>query len=156
MRIRLAHVSITAKDLSRLRAFYENALGLIEARPEREFSGKWLEKGTGVPGAEIRRVHLGLPDAEPGGALLEIIEYAGRAGESVPPAANAHGLRHVAFEVESPEELARIHELVLENGGGRLGEISEKEIDGLGAVTFVYMTDPEGNIIELLNWRKSR
>ena len=45
--------------------------------------------------------------------------------------------------------------LIIGNGGGDLGEISEKEIDGLGTVTFVYMTDPEGNIIELLNWRAS-
>ncbi|MEW6144476.1 MAG: VOC family protein [Thermodesulfobacteriota bacterium] len=153
MRIRLAHVSITAKDLSKLREFYEKALGFVETKPEREFSGKWLDKGTGVPGAGIKRVHLKLPDDEPGSALLEIIEYTGKAGASATPAANTPGLRHVAFEVETPEELARIHKLVLKNSGGRLGEISEKEIDGLGTVTFVYMTDPEGNIIELLNWR---
>jgi catechol 2,3-dioxygenase-like lactoylglutathione lyase family enzyme len=155
MKIRLAHVSITAKDLTKLREFYEKALGFVEARPERGFSGEWLEKGTGVPGAGLRRVHIRLPGAEPGSALLEIIEYAGKAGESVPPAADRHGLRHVAFEVETPEELARIHGLVLDNGGGKLGEISGKEIDGLGTVTFVYMTDPEGNIIELVNWRGS-
>jgi catechol 2,3-dioxygenase-like lactoylglutathione lyase family enzyme len=153
MKIRLAHVSIAAKDLSRLREFYEKSLGFAEARPEKDFSGEWLERGTGVPGAGIRRVHLKLPDTEPGSAVLEIIEYAGEAGESVPAAADRPGLRHVAFEVETPEELARIHGLVLENGGGGLGEISEKEIDGLGTVTFVYMTDPEGNIIELVNWR---
>lgn len=151
MKIRLAHVSITAKDLTRLRDFYEKALGFVEARPERGFSGEWLGKGTGIPGAEIKRVHLRLPGGD--GAHLEIIEYAGAAEDSAPPAADRTGLRHVAFETESPEELARLRKLVLDHGGGELGEISEKEIDGLGTVTFVYMTDPEGNIIELLNWR---
>ena len=155
MKIRLAHASITAKDLKKLRAFYEKALGFAVARPERDFSGEWLDKGTGVPRARIRRVHLKLPDDDRCGTLLEIIEYAGKAGESATPAADTPGLRHLAFEFGTPEELARIHELVLDNGGGKLGEISEKEIEGLGTVTFVYMTDPEGNIIELLNWRKS-
>lgn len=156
MKIRLAHVSITAKDLTRLRDFYEKAIGFVEARPERGFSGEWLGKGTGVPWAEIKRVHLSLPDAGEGAARLEIIEYAGVIEDSAPPAADRAGLRHVAFETESAEELVRLRDLIIGNGGGELGEISEKAIDGLGAVTFVYMTDPEGNIIELLNWREPK
>jgi len=153
MKIRLAHVSITAKDLTRLREFYEKALGFVVARPERGFTGGWLGKGTGVPGADMRRVHLRLPDSGEGGAHLELIEYASTAGETTPPAADRAGLRHIAFETGSAEEIQRLHDLIIGNGGGALGEISVKEIDGLGTVTFVYMTDPEGNIIELLNWR---
>ena len=156
MKIRLAHVSITSKNLTRLRDFYERALGFVVSRPERGFSGDWLGKGTGVPGAEIRRVHLRLPGAGVDGALLEIIEYAGVIEDSAPPAADRAGLRHVAVETESAEELVRLRDLIIGNGGGDLGEITEKEIDGLGTVTFVYMTDPEGNIIELLNWRSSQ
>ena len=155
MKIRIAHVSITAKDMTRLQEFYEKALGFVVSRPERGFSGDWLGKGTGVPGARIKRVHLRLPDAGEGGAHLELIEYAGAAGDSAPPAADRAGLRHVAFETGSAEVLAGLHDLIIGNGGGGLGEITEKEIDGLGTVTFVYMTDPEGNIIELLNWRTS-
>lgn len=154
MKIRLAHVSITAKDMTRLREFYEKALGFVVSRPERGFSGAWLGKGTGVPGAGIKRVHLRLPGGD--GAHLEIIEYAGVIEDSTPPAANRAGLRHVAFETESAGEIARLRDRIIRNGGGDLGEISEKEIDGLGTVTFVYMTDPEGNIIELLNWRTSQ
>ncbi len=156
MKIRLAHVSITAKDLTGLREFYEKALGFVEARPERGFSGGWLGKGTGVPGAEIRRVHLRLPDSRGDGAHLELIEYASTAGEAAPPAADRAGLRHIAFETGSAREITRLRDTIIENGGGELGEISVKEIDGLGTVTFVYMTDPEGNIIELLNWRASQ
>jgi len=153
MKIRLAHVSITARDLTRLRRFYEKALGFVVSRPGRGFSGDWLGKGTGVPGAEIKRVHLRLPGEGVDGTQLEIIEYADTVLEDTPPAADHPGLRHLAFEVESPEELAGLRKLVLDNGGGELGKISEKEIEGLGTVMFVYMTDPEGNIIELLNWR---
>jgi catechol 2,3-dioxygenase-like lactoylglutathione lyase family enzyme len=156
MKTRLAHVSITAKDLDRLAEFYRKALGFTEARPEKSFSGAWLEKGTGVPGASIRRVHLRLPGSSPDGALLELIEYSASIDGSTPPAANRTGLRHIAIETGTAEELARLHDLVIEHGGSGLGDISENHIDGLGTVTFVYMTDPEGNIVELLYWRESR
>lgn len=155
MKTRLAHVSITVKDLDRLREFYGKALGFTEARPEKGFSGVWLEKGTGVSGASIRRVHLRPPGSGPDGILLELIEYAGTAEDKSPPAANRAGIRHIAIETGSAEELARLHDLVVEHGGSGLGDISENHVVGLGTVTFVYMTDPEGNIVELLNWRES-
>jgi catechol 2,3-dioxygenase-like lactoylglutathione lyase family enzyme len=153
MKTRIAHVSITAGNLDRLKEFYMNALGFEVARPERDFSGDWLERGTGVTGAEFRRIHLRLPGADPDGTHLELIEYSETVNGGAPPAANLSGLRHIAIEAGSPGELRKLHDLVLENGGGELGEIAEQEIDGLGTVTFVYLTDPEGNIIELLNWR---
>lgn len=153
MKTRIAHVSITAKDLDRLAEFYGKALGFEEARPERSFSGEWLERGTGVPGAAIRRVQLRPPGEDPGGTLLELIEYPDTIVDSTPPAANRAGLRHIAIEAGSADELRRLHDSVIEYGGSGLGAISEKRIEGLGTVTFVYMTDPEGNIIELINWR---
>ncbi len=154
MNMRFAHVSITARDLKKLAEFYINALGCAPALPEKGFSGEWLEKGTGVPGAEFRRVHLRLPGAGEDSPLLEIIQYAEAVEDSAPPAANRTGLRHIAFEVETPEELARRYESVIENGGRRLGNILERGVEGLGTVTFVYMTDPEGNIVELVSWKK--
>lgn len=154
MSIKFAHVSVTARDLEKLTAFYINALGCTHALPEKGFSGEWLEKGTGVPGAEFRRVHLRLPGAGEDGPLLEIIEYSEPQDDSAPPAANRTGLRHIAFEIETSEELRERYHLVLENGGHKLGEITERGIEGLGTVTFVYMTDPEGNIVELVCWRE--
>jgi len=142
-------VSITATDLPRLEAFYRNALGFVHARPERSFSGEWLERGTGVPGASITRVHLRLPGDGEEAPRLEIIEYGEHAPDNRPPAADRRGLRHIAFETGSVGELNNLYHLVLEHGGGRLGTISSREIEGMGIVTFVYMTDPEGNIIEL-------
>jgi glyoxylase I family protein len=152
MKTRLAHVSITAKDLSRLEAFYRNALGFVTDRPEKNFSGEWLERGTGVPGASITRVHLGLPGGGEEGPLLEIIEYGEHAPDNAPPAADRTGLRHIAFETGSVGELNGLYHLVLEHGEGKLGNIASREIEGMGVVTFAYMTDPEGNIIELQCW----
>ena len=33
-----------------------------------------------------------------------------------------------------------------------VGEIVERPIDGVGMITFAYVTDPEDNIIELQQW----
>jgi predicted enzyme related to lactoylglutathione lyase len=42
---------------------------------------------------------------------------------------------------------------VLEHGGSALGEMAEKKIEGVGTLTVAYMRDPEGNIVEILNWK---
>ena len=36
--------------------------------------------------------------------------------------------------------------------GADLGELTEIDIQGVGRITFQYLTDPEGNIIELQKW----
>ena len=40
-----------------------------------------------------------------------------------------------------------------ENGGSLYGELIEKEIEGIGILKAVYAMDPEGNIVEVQNWR---
>ena len=42
---------------------------------------------------------------------------------------------------------------VLNHGGSKLGDITSSEVEGVGLLTFVYLTDPEGNIIELQAWK---
>jgi len=41
---------------------------------------------------------------------------------------------------------------VLQNRGRKLGELAIKEFKS-GTLTFIYVTDPEGNIIEIQSWR---
>ena len=64
-------------------------------------------------------------------------------------AINRPGLAHLAFEVDNVET-AR-NEVILA-GGRCVGEMVTVEIPGAGTITFIYMTDPEGNIIELQKW----
>ena len=60
-------------------------------------------------------------------------------------------LGHLAFEVEDVRTtLAHL----LAAGGSTLGSVVEREIEGVGLITFVYACDPEGNIIELQSWEK--
>ena len=59
------------------------------------------------------------------------------------------GWGHVAFAVE---DVAAVREAVLEAGGRALGDLISTEIEGAGAITFAYVADPEGNVIELQRW----
>jgi catechol 2,3-dioxygenase-like lactoylglutathione lyase family enzyme len=142
----LAHVNLVAQDWERLAAFYERVFGCTRVLPERDLSGVWLEAGTGVPGARIRGVHLRLPDGS--GLTLEIFTYSPELAP-FPRAPNRPGWGHVAFAVE---DVAGVRQAVLEAGGSALGELISTEIEGASAITFAYVADPEGNVIELQRW----
>lgn len=116
--------------------------------PERNLSGKWLEDGTGIPNAQIRGVHLRLPGYSDQGPTLEIFQYNQEEKRSR-TAINRPGFGHIAFMV-SDVEAAR--NAVIDAGGGTIGKLVSLEVTGAGTVTFVYVTDPEGNIIELQHW----
>ena len=145
---RFAHVNLVAQDWRRLVQFYEHTLGCIPVPPERALSGQWLEEGTGVPGAEIRGMHLRLPGYGADGPTLEIFAYNRRA-ERAETAINRPGFAHIAFAVKDVEDA---REAVLAAGGGEIGQVVTLDIPDAGRVTFVYLTDPEGNIIELQHW----
>ena len=145
---RFAHVNLVAQDWERLADFYERVFGCTRVLPERDLSGSWLETGTGVPGARIRGVHLRLPGCEPGGPTLEIFAYH-PALDSLPSAPNRPGWGHIAFAVG---DVSAVRQTVLEAGGRALGDLISTEIEGAGAITFAYVTDPEGNVIELQRW----
>jgi predicted enzyme related to lactoylglutathione lyase len=63
-----------------------------------------------------------------------------------PKAINGIGIAHLAFEVEDAEEILR---LIHQEGGGQVGELVKTDFPAGVITTFVYATDPEGNIIEL-------
>ena len=115
---------------------------------QRDYAGRWLERGTGVSGAHIRGAHLRLPGFGEEGPTLEIFQY-DRNLPKAHAAANREGLAHLAFDVEDVEGALA---LILENGGKSLGEIVTHDAEGIGRIIFVYATDPEGNIIEILKW----
>jgi catechol 2,3-dioxygenase-like lactoylglutathione lyase family enzyme len=145
MIVRYKHTNIIARDWRSLARFYEEALGCVRIPPGRDAAGDWVARGTGVDGAHLKGAHLMLPGVGRDGPTLEIYQYA----ENLPrpaTAANREGIMHIAFEVD---DLEAATEKVLECGGGMLGEISRAEVDGAPPFAFVYVTDPEGNIIEL-------
>ena len=65
------------------------------------------------------------------------------------PAINRPGFAHLAFEVE---DVAAARDEVLAAGGGEYGALTVFETSDGKKVTMIYLTDPEGNIIELQAW----
>jgi len=148
MKTRYKHTSIVAADWRALARFYEDVFGCVPVPPRRDLSGAWLDRGTGVRDAHLTGVHLRLPGYGEGGPTLEIYGYSW--SEPRPAvAANREGIAHIAFEVD---EVAAAARLVVERGGGLVGEVTSSEVPGVGLLTFAYVADPEGNIVELQAW----
>jgi predicted enzyme related to lactoylglutathione lyase len=142
------HTNIVARDWRELADFYRQIFGCTEVPPERAGTGEWVERCTSVPGAEIRGMHLRLPGCGDDGPTLEIFQY--NKTESRPETAiNRPGLAHLAFEVDDVEAA---RDEVIVAGGTYVGEMVTIDIPDAGIITFIYMTDPEGNIIELQKW----
>jgi predicted enzyme related to lactoylglutathione lyase len=151
MAVRYAHTNLIATDWRRLARFYEAVFACVPVPPERDQAGEWLERGTGVPGAHLQGVHLRLPGHGDDGPTLEIYSYA-TMEEKPAPRANRKGLGHLAFEVDNVEATLAAIEA---HGGRALGEVTTREVSGVGVLTFVYATDPEGNILEVQRWERS-
>lgn len=148
MGVRYAHTNIVAQDWRKLAQFYESVLSCTPLLPERHQTGEWLARGTGVAGAALQGVHLRLPGHGEAGPTLEIYLYTEML-ESPEPRANRRGLGHLAFAVD---DVAETLQEVRAHGGAALGEIVTTDVPGAGRITFVYATDPEGNILELQRW----
>jgi catechol 2,3-dioxygenase-like lactoylglutathione lyase family enzyme len=146
--VKFAHVNLVARDWRKLAAFYERVFGCTPVPPERNLRGPWLEQATGLAGAQIRGMHLRLPGLGESGPTLEIFEY--RPEASAPDkTVNRPGFGHLAFAVEDVEAVSRA---VLAAGGGQVGALTTVPVAGAGTVRFVYLTDPEGNVLELQRW----
>ena len=148
MKVKYAHTNIVARDWHKLAEFYEQVLGCKPVPPERNAVGEWGEKLTGVSGAEARGIHLRLPGYGDDGPTLEIFQY-NKAEQRPETSINRPGFAHLAFEVDDVEA---IRDEVLASGGRCIGDLVTVDIAGAGTITLIYMTDPEGNIIELLKW----
>lgn len=143
-----AHTNLVARDWRSLVRFYQDVFGCVPVPPERDFSGPDLEAGTGVPGARIQGLHLRFPGHGAEGPTLEVFQYSELASEAK-AAVNRPGFTHVAFSVANvPEARAE----VLSHGGSPVGAVVTLATVTGSKVTWCYVTDPEGNVIELQSW----
>jgi predicted enzyme related to lactoylglutathione lyase len=144
---RYAHTNLIARDWRRLASFYEQVFGCVPVPPERDLSGDALERGSGVPGAHLQGVHLRFPGYGPDGPTLEVFSYEALS-ECLPAVANRPGFGHIAFGVLDVE--SALAEVVIA-GGSAHGEIVTTSA-GARRVTWTYVKDPEGNLVELQSW----
>ena len=130
--MRLHHTGISVPDLDRALDWYCGALGL-------------------TPGFRFEVPPLGLRGAfalGQGGSGLELLEQAGAvpgADKTDPPKANAiHGYNHACFQVE---DLDALYARLIERGAAGVWPPRDSPEPG---VRMAYVTDPDGNLIELI------
>ncbi|NJK46724.1 MAG: VOC family protein [Pleurocapsa sp. SU_196_0] len=147
LKARFVHTNLIARDWRSLAAFYESVFGCIPVPPERDYRGAQLDALTGLEGVHQRGVHLRLPGWDEDAPTLEIFELTPDFETS--KAIHRHGFGHIAFEVA---DVLGAQRAVLDAGGARVGEVvTLSRADGW-RVTVCYVTDPEGNGLELQSW----
>jgi len=144
------HTNLIAKDWRKLADFYISMFGCIPVPPERDLSGEQMEAGTSIKGVRLQGMHLRLPGCGENAPTLEIFNY-NNLEESGKKAVNRPGFGHIAFSVE---DVVKAREGVLAAGGAPVGEVVTVQIASGASVTWCYLHDPEGNIIELQSWSK--
>ncbi len=145
---RFGHVNLTAHDWRRLAAFYTDVFGCVLVPPERDIRGPHLDAATGIPDAHLTGAHLRLPGHGDAGPTLEIYAYDAKPAHPG-PRVDRPGWGHIAFQV--PDVPAAL-EAVQAAGGGQVGDVITTQTADGRRVTWVYATDPEGNIVELQAW----
>ncbi|HEY2512029.1 MAG TPA: VOC family protein [Polyangiaceae bacterium] len=123
--MKLAQAILFAKDVSRLRAFYEGVLGLtvIEATP----AGDWVRLDAGGANLALHAIPKGV---------------AKKIAITDPPRAREQNPIKLAFHADDPEaERAR---LVAQG-------VTMREVRRFAAVVYCDGLDPEGNVFQVTN-----
>ena len=121
------HVVIRVNNLETMTGWYRDVLGLK------------LERGPG---------ELGLAQLRAGRSLLDLVDASGELGRQAgaPPDRSAPNMDHVCFQLE-PFDAAAI-QAQLRQHGVEFGDIADR-YGASGRGPSIYLTDPEGNTIEL-------
>jgi catechol 2,3-dioxygenase-like lactoylglutathione lyase family enzyme len=141
--VRFDQTKFLARDPEGLARFYEEALDCVVVVPLQEISDAAVPRAIGVPEGDVSLTVLRLPGRGDHGPSLELYSVSGQRPD------NWHyqpGQGQIAFEVDDLE--ASIGAVVAA-GGSKLGEVVEWEAPSGSRAMFVYLKDPEGNIVDL-------
>lgn len=124
---RIDHLVLRARDLPRLVAFYRDVLGCPEER---------------------RQDEIGLVQLRAGDSLIDLVSVDGKLGRmgGAAPGAEGHNLDHLCLRVEPFDREAIVthlqaHGVAIGDYGPRYGAEGEGPSQ--------YLSDPEGNMVEL-------
>ena len=150
-KIKYVHTNIVAKDWKTLADFYIKVFDCKVVPPIRNYKGKDLDSAVNIKNVTLNGVHLRLPGYGKTGPTLEIFSYSPLLKKQIRKV-NTPGITHLAFEVNDVE---KFYKIVIDNGGKKVGKIiTLKRSDGK-KVTWCYVKDPEGNMIELQKWSRN-
>ncbi len=146
------HVNIVVSDLPGMMDFYTRVLGLRETKRV-TISGAWIDQTVALRDVTAECVYLDLPD----GPRVELLRYvnppASRPGEL--GTSNTPGLRHMAFRVDDIDAaVARLRAADVRFFSG-IQDVPTSQVTYAGGVRkrLVYFHDPEGNLLELCEYK---
>jgi len=143
----LVHVNINVSDIDRSLAFYE-ALGfeVMHVFGERDTSGSW--KPMEMRGRRCRGAVMSLGDHPRAATKIELLEWVEPKTEPAPPrTATQAGVARVALRTKN---LMSFTERL--RAAGVEFESAPIEIDVVGASRFVLFRDPDGTLLELIEF----
>lgn len=146
------HVNIVVRDMKHMLAFYCDTLGMKITKSV-TISGDWVEAIAGLKGVVADVVYIEMS----AGPRIELIKYVSPTGADLPEntVANTIGLRHVAFKVD---DISAAYEHFKTRGVvfvSRPQTVPDEQVKYAGGVrkSLVYFRDPEGNLLELCEYR---
>ena len=148
------HVNIVVRDLPRMLDFYTRVLGLRVTKRV-TISGAWIDQTVALQDVTAECVYMDLPS----GPRIELLKYL------TPPGAdpqglgvsNTIGLRHMAFRVDDIDAaVARLRGADVRFFSG-VQDVPTSQVTYAGGVRkrLVYFHDPEGNLLELCEYKAS-
>src|SRR5688572_6433902 len=149
------HVNIVVDDLPRMLDFYTRVLGLRQTTRV-TISGEWIDRTVALRGAKADCVYLELPHGPRAELPKYLIAPAPRPGEL--GTSNTPGLRHMAFRVDDINAaVARLREADVRFFSG-IQDVPTSQVTYAGGVRkrLVYFHDPEGNVLELCEYKAPR
>ena len=148
LKFKYVHTNIVAKNWEKLAGFYIKVFGCTIVPPIRHYNGKDLDSAVNIKDVVLNGVHLRLPGHNKSGPTLEIFSY-NPSLKKQSCKVNTPGITHLAFEVS---DVQKAYKKVIENGGKKVGKIITLKRSDRKKVTWCYVKDPEGNMIELQKW----
>ena len=146
------HVNLVVSDLPRMLAFYRDLLGLRVTK-QVSISGDWIGQTVGLENVRAEVVYLDLPT----GPRIELIRYLFPDAMKVPGVEQPHalGLRHLAFKVEDIDAAVARLSVAGVKFLSDVQAVPDSQVTYAGGVRkrLVYFRDPEGNILELCEYR---
>lgn len=130
------HFGVTVSDLDRAVEFYRDVLDL-EVLARFSVGGDAFATGVGIDGASADFAHL-----DAGDARLELVSYAPEGDARGDAQLNQPGATHIGLSVE---DLDAVYAAVSEE----VAPVSEPQTTESGT-RIMFVRDPEGNLLELL------
>ncbi|MDS0295567.1 VOC family protein [Halogeometricum luteum] len=130
------HVGVTVADLEQTVKFYRDTLG-FPVESEFSVSGEAFATAVDVESATGRFAHL-----DAGGVRVELVEYEPEGERERESSVNQPGAKHLGFSVDDIDSL-------YESLDGQVETLSEPRTTDTGS-RILFLRDPEGNLVELL------